>query len=176
MDAQLSSSLEARVRSILLAWRRPGCSILLTRRADPTDALKRGQGGGSGLVPFGQDETKPHVRFCLRWVARPPRRRLSRARCLVAHRSSRRAPPPGARFGEFQACAEAADGSATPLVRRSCGAPPYMPILKRPRSRLSRECCAAADGSSSRSIRSSRRRASRERRSSSALGRLLLQR
>jgi hypothetical protein len=65
---------------------------------------------------------------------------------------------------------------SAPLVRHSHGAPPYIPTLKRQRSRLSRECVTATGSMGSRSIRSSRRRAVRERWSSSTLGTLLLHR
>jgi hypothetical protein len=63
-----------------------------------------------------------------------------------------------------------------PLVPLSHGAPPYIPKLKTQRSRLSRDCGTATGGISSRSIRSHRRRAARERWSSSTLGTLSLQR
>jgi hypothetical protein len=71
---------------------------------------------------------------------------------------------------------EATDRSAVPLVPLSHGAPPSIPTLKKQRSRLSRDCVTAAGGMSSRSIRSLRRRAARERWSSSTLGTLSLQR
>jgi hypothetical protein len=70
----------------------------------------------------------------------------------------------------------ASDRSSGPLVLLSRGAPSYISTQKRQRSRLSRECFTAAHGVSSRSIRSNRRRAARERWSSSLLGTLLLER
>ena len=56
------------------------------------------------------------------------------------------------------------------------GAPPSIPTLGKQRSRLSRDCVTATGGMSSRSIRSRRRRAARERLSSSTLGTFLLHR
>jgi hypothetical protein len=96
-------------------------------------------------------------------------------RCLVDH-----APwsgwSIGAREREVRAFGRASDRSSGPLVLLSRGAPSYISTLKRQRSRLSRECFTAAHGVSSRSIRSNRRRAARERWSSSLLGTLLLDR
>ena len=63
---------------------------------------------------------------------------------------------------------------SSPLVRLSCGPTRYIPALKGQRSRLSRDCVTGAGGMSRRSIRSSLRRAARERWSSSTLGTLLL--
>ena len=62
-----------------------------------------------------------------------------------------------------------------PLTRLFCGLPRCSPTLRRERSRRSRGCLSAASDTSSRSIRSNRRRALRERWSSSTLDKLRLQ-
>ena len=63
-----------------------------------------------------------------------------------------------------------------PLVRLPCQASPYMPKLKRQRARLNQESVTETRGTSSLSVRSSRRRASRARWSSSIRGTLWLHR